>query len=274
MAQTTQTAGKIVHDVTNSWYFRIYGSLWAICAILVFAALVVLTQRSNRAAQEDDVRFWIQTVNQMNFPRFHFRFDGNETVLQYNCFLESGTPVATSPCQAWHGHVFPANQCFAVNADTITAYNNNSPTDSERIYCNMTTTGNESGNTLIAWEIEGEEIRIGLSAHISTWIAPNNMAWVMLGKSVIATPHGDMEGWSRSLLYHSTVAVPGYYNVATIIGSFQVVHVKANDSYNGWMSIGQIGGFAFFLVILHSIVMIAIGIFMANDSKLLNESAQ
>jgi len=274
MGQTTQTAGKIVQDVTNSWYFRVYGALWVVCAIVVFAALIVLTQRSNTAAQEDDVRFWFETANQIYFPRFHFRFDGNETVLQSYCW-QSGVTVQTTPCQPWHGHVFPDNQCFAVAADSLYATNTqNDPNENERVYCNFTTSGNDSGNTLVAWEVEGDTARIGLNSHFSTWIAPNNAAWVMLGKNIITTPSGDMTGWSKSLIYHSTLAVPGFYSVATIIGSFQVGHIIPSDTYNGWMSIGQIGGFAFFLVILHSIVMIIIGIFMTNDSKLLNESAQ
>jgi len=278
MPETTQSVGKIVHDVTHSWYFRIWGSLWVVCAIVVFAALIVLASRSNQAAQEQDVRFWITTANQIYFPRFHFRMTGNETILQNNCWLRSGAAVGTTPCQPWHGHVFPANACFAVDGDIVSAVNNNNAQrsfdDNERIYCNITTTGNSSGNTLIAWEIEGNETQVGSNSYASIWIAPNNMAWVMLEQSIIGTPNGDEIAWRRSLMYHSTVAVPGYYMVASIIGSFQVSHWEPSDSYNGWMSIGQIGGVAFFLVILHSMVMIVLGIFLTNDSKLLNDAAQ
>jgi len=278
MPETTQSIGKIVHDITHSWYFRIWGALWVFCAIVVFAALIVLSMRSSSAANEQDIRFWITTENQIYFPRFHLRMTGNETILQSNCWLRSGAAVGTTTCQPWNGHVFPPNSCLAVNSDSIAAVNNPNTglqfDDNERVYCNISTTGNSSGNTLIAWEIEGNETQIGSNSYASIWIAPNNAAWVMLEKSIIGTPTGDEIAWRRSLLYHSTVSVPGYYLVNTIVGSFQVSHWYPTDSYNGWMSIGQIGGFAFFLVILHSMVMLILGIFMTNDSKLLNDSVQ
>jgi len=41
------------------------------------------------------------------------------------------------------------------------------------------------------------------------------------------------------------------------------------DIYNGWMTVGDIGGIAFFGVILHTIVMIIVGLFLANSSTFL-----
>jgi len=274
MPETAQSVGKIVHDVTHSWYFRIWGSLWVICAIVVFAALIVLANRSNTAAQEQDLRMWIESATQIYFPNFHFRTTGNETIVSSACFFMNGPNIPTVPCQ-WHG---PTSRCFTVVGESIASvYDPNvhsTAVDYQRIYCNITTTGNSSGNTLIAWEIEGNETQVGPNSYASIWIAPNNLAWVMLEKSVIGLKTGPEIAWRRSLLYHSTVSTPGVYYTATIMGSYLVTHFVPNDSYNGWMSIGQIGGFAFFLVILHSIVMILMGIFMTNDSKLLNDSLQ
>jgi len=276
MPQTVQSVGKIVHDVTHSWYFRIWGSLWVVCAIVVFAALIVLANQSNTAANEEDLRFWIESATQISYPNFHFRANGNETFVNINCYMMNGPSIQIGACESWRNA--PLNKCFSINGETIAAsYDpnvHNNQIDTQRIYCNMNTTGNSSGNTLIAWEIEGNETQIGPNSYASIWIAPNNMAWVMIEKSVIGTSTGNEIAWRRTLLYHSTVSVPGVYNTATIIGSFLVSHYVPNDSYNGWMSIGQIGGFAFFLVILHSIVMILMGIFMTNDSKLLNDSLQ
>jgi len=276
MPETAQSVGKIVHDVTHSWYFRIWGSLWVICAIVVFAALIVLANKSNTAAKEHDLRMWIETATQINFPDFHFRTGGGEnlTIVAPYCYLMNGPTIPTVPCQG-----FAQNRCFAVQGTSIAAvYDPNvhsGAVDYQRIYCNFTTAGNTtSGNQLIAWEIEGNETQVGPNSYAGIWVAPNNLAWIMLEKSVIGTNNGSEIAWRRNLLYHSTVSVPGVYNTATIIGSFLVNHFVPYDSYNGWMSIGQIGGFAFFLVILHSSVMILMGIFMTNDSKLLNDSLQ
>jgi hypothetical protein len=70
--------------------------------------------------------------------------------------------------------------------------------------------------------------------------------------------------------YQSTVSFPGYYVVSTIIESFGVEHLEQRSLYNGWMAMGDVGGFAFFLLILHTIVMLGVGVFLANDSKFLH----
>jgi hypothetical protein len=62
--------------------------------------------------------------------------------------------------------------------------------------------------------------------------------------------------------------------VSVIIESFGVEHYEQRSVYNGWMAMGDVGGFAFFLLILHTIVMLGVGVFLANDSRFLHSSGQ
>lgn len=63
-----------------------------------------------------------------------------------------------------------------------------------------------------------------------------------------------------------------HYNFHMVIGigSFNVMHARDVDEFNGWKGVGDIGGLVFFLYILHTILMIIIGFFVNNDSKFLN----
>lgn len=51
-------------------------------------------------------------------------------------------------------------------------------------------------------------------------------------------------------------------------------HIVEYDSYNGWMALGDIGGFAFFMMILHTMVMMCIGVCFNNDSQFLGGRGQ
>lgn len=131
---------------------------------------------------------------------------------------------------------------------------------------------------LIAWELDGDLQNTAYYGHHhhSVWIAPNNNAWVMIEKAVVKYKgKPPATEWGRDLLYHSTEStVFGQYNIATILGTFRVAHLEQQDSYNGWMALGGIGGFAYFLIILHTIIMIAVGIVFTNDSKFLLGSGE
>lgn len=63
------------------------------------------------------------------------------------------------------------------------------------------------------------------------------------------------------------------FRVVVGIRNFFVQHTQEVDTFNGWQSVGSIGGFIFFLVILHNILMFLVGFCLANDSKFLGGGA-
>jgi len=270
---TIEKIKQIGHDVAHSWYFRFWAISWLVFALVVFSALIILSKSSEAAAKQHDVVVWVENATAIQFPRIHFRFDhrGNETFQTYDCYA-NGVYLDPYPCMSWRGFEPPMNTCVAFNSEILTALNDWTR-DDVRIQCEIGSNGaGYQGNMMMAFELEGQNIfSFGGNMYASIWIAPNNQAWVLLEKNVLQTSKtaDQIQLWDRTLLYHSTVSTPNVYNVSVIMSSFFVRHFDPKDVYNGWMTIGDIGGVAFFMVILHTIVMIGIGIFFSNTSTFL-----
>jgi hypothetical protein len=220
---------------------------------------------------EREMKFWFENATTINFPRFHFRTTGAETISSVAC-THNNALLTTANCQPWHGLNPPPQQCQAVNSETVSAsQGNNERYQDMSINCVVNTLGTNMGNTLIAWELEGEHIgSYGPNAYASIWIAPNNNSWVLLSKAV-TKPKGqpEFDAWERDLIYHSSVVNPGQYQVNIFMNSFRVVHFEFIDSYDGWMMLGDVGGFAFFLLVLHTLTMIAFGLCFNKNSHFL-----
>jgi len=60
-----------------------------------------------------------------------------------------------------------------------------------------------------------------------------------------------------------------FFNIDIKIGVFDVFHYEQTDFYTGWMATSDIGGAAFFLVIIHTIVMGLVSLCLENNSKYL-----
>jgi len=274
VGNTLHQIGRILHDIKSSWYFRIWGILWLACAVIVAAILIVLTKTSAAEFIQKDVQVWVENATAIQFPRFELRggygVPENEQIISLNC-THNQVPVATSACP---NEV--STFCQTVYADSFFTSQVTSSLvfGDERILCYMTTTGNSSvlGN-LMAFQIEGSNQQsVGPSSYTSIWIAPNQNAWVMLEKSIWNSASQNITDWDRSLLYHSTVSVPGQYYIEVIIGSYNVWHIDQTDVYNGVMAMGDIGGFAFFLLVIHSIIMLFVGLCFLNNSTFLKNT--
>jgi hypothetical protein len=279
MAVTADNIRTIIYDLKYSWWFRIWALLFLIGGIFTFVALIVLGAKSAKSGQEDDFHLWLENATMLSFPRFHFRIGGDSVGVTFNAgqsCTHNGVQLQFSSCQAWQGVVPPATTCFAVNSDTVYANNvaNAAPNDN-RIICQFNTTGFVTEeDLLVAWELEGANYADGGNAYASVWIAPNDNAWVMLYPNKLSMKHKTYSEWYRNLVYHSTVSTPGSYAVTVYLGSFIVPHVEAGNTYTGWMAMGEVGGFAFFFVILSTIVMALFGICLNNNSKFLGGDAE
>jgi len=132
-------------------------------------------------------------------------------------------------------------------------------------------------NEMISFEIEGQNIaQYGMNEFSSIWIAPNNHTWVLLDKGYVTYAGQDpKEEWERELVYHSTASIIGVYRISVILNRFFITHADQGDSYDGWMAMGDIGGFGYFLLIIHTIVMMTAGICLNNNSRfLIGDAAQ
>jgi len=75
--------------------------------------------------------------------------------------------------------------------------------------------------------------------------------------------------WQKDVSYHSTLSEVGVYSIYIGIGSYYARHEEQKDIYDGWMALGASGGFIYFSVILHTIIMIIVGVRLENDSAFL-----
>jgi len=276
MGETIKNFKDIIEDIRSSWYFRFWTLFWVICALAGFSCLIILGGKMSKNLKYEDVSVWRENVSTMSFPRFHFRSDPENTFLDYQCFHEK-RGLLPEKCQMWNGIQPPISTCFAISGSDITIPNNMSlSTDHQRINCNILTNGSIVGNTLIAFELEGANvIAYGGNSYASIWMTANGNSWVMLEKATFQPVSGPtLTEWHRTLMYHSSLSIPGFYNVSIIIGSFNVLHWEQVNNYTGFMGLGDVGGFAFFMLILHTICMIVLGIFLDNNSNFLRNEAK
>jgi len=278
MPLTVDKIKQIFHDLGHSWYFRVWSLLWIVSVIIVFSALVILSEKSASDQQQQDIAMWITNASSIKFPRFHFRLDhrGDEIFNDYACTFGSQS-LSPAACQGFPGtQPPPMNQCIAWNSDSFTAMNDLSIMDADsRIYCEITTTGTgQLGNEMMSFGLEGQNVFGGAGLISSTFFAPCDATWLMLQKNTLQQAHGGetIELWGTDLLYHSTLNQTNLYNVTVIMGSYYVNNFQPRNSYNGWMTVGDIGGVSYFMLIIHTLVMIIVGLFLSNSSTFLTGS--
>jgi hypothetical protein len=263
----------IVHDLKSSWYFRVWAVLWAICAVFVFVSLIILGARSTEADREQNWTYWRENATQIEFPGFHFRIEDPTQTITASWCNHAGVALSLVAC-SYGGS---SSNCFKVDTTGIIAINKwGEPVSNTQIDCFINTTGyGLQDNLMLAWALDPHSGYSSNPYHQVNYIGPDQGAYVFLEKEIVKPMHALDNGdtfltfWRRRVHYESTVKVNGQYYVSTAIETFGVGHFEQKDIYNGWMAMGDVGGFAFFLLILHTIVMLGLGVFLANDSKFL-----
>lgn len=276
MANTRLKFSQIMEDIKSSWYFRFWLLLWIPCMLVAFICLIILGNISRQNQNHEDTKIWWQNVSYVDYPQFHFRLPENEGSIAFvECLYDGNVNVKTQLCQPWHGVVPDISQCIAVASASYGVSNSwkDSPWQ-ETIHCNVTAVSPKNVSLLMAWEIEDPNVNIdvGGNAAAAVWVAPTTNAHIQLFKSVTTWDKKPLNLWYRQLVYHSTVSVVGQYSVAIEIASFGIFHYDKMSMYNPWRAVGDIGGFAFFVGLVHTAAMIIIGLAMANSSTFLNQS--
>jgi len=283
MGQLFENLRHVLDDFKTSWYFRVWAALWFVCALVAFIGMIELAVRSDEAGKERDWNFWVENATSIEFPPFRFRFDRRESTTESfvgnpTC-SHNGKPVVTGVCTGEKD----TTKCFTVAANGIVIENIIRTSEAEEsVICYFNSTGfNNTINQLVGWELDFPHPNLGSKYHNTLWLGPRNSpgVWVLLRKGFLQ-PQGSMNSdlagpkgipiWEKSQIYHSTAITPGYYVVRTMISSFRINHYEQTNSYNGWMAVGGIGGFAFWMVILHTIVMAVVGFILPNESRFLN----
>jgi len=274
MGAFIQNAKLIIDDFKSSWYFRIWSFFWLFCAVTVFACLIILGKRTTEDSHRD-LNIYIDNATSLTFPRFAIRMiewktDTGQTIVSKAC-THNGVPLHTQQC-VFGEQTISMDKCFVVPGDTITINNvwGDLFSPDSHIRCSVNTTGvDPTGNTFIVWSAEAPSFFGDVESH-DLYVAPTAHALIVLDSEVVDThEHGEFTMWNKRLEYTTTVSNPGQYNITTVIGSFGVPHFYEQNPYTGWMGVADVGGFAFFTIILHTIMMMAVGLCLDNNSRFL-----
>jgi len=274
MGQFAENLRAIQDDFKTSWYFRLWGGLWTICAIMAFVALIVLAAKANDARMHKDFNFFISQQSSIDFPAIRLRLsrrsEANETFTGVPRCVHAGAFVqGTQTCTGDHA----PNTCYVLATDGFSAVYSQDPDQTfqqSNIVCNFSTTSTTGQNTMVAFEIEDNDPLGRGSLHIppgfNIWVNIRQVNYIVNG--VYSTT------FRRELQNHGAVPLPNSMFAVTFhIKDFFVDTYEQKDNYNGWQAVGSIGGFAFFLVLLHTVVMMIVGIFLDNNSSFLNGEA-
>jgi hypothetical protein len=237
---------------------------------MTFIALIVLGAQSTKMASEESFRTWSQKEDSIQFPKFNFRLAHDEVadrISQVHCnfFGTNGRvePVLYQACDK-----APQGTCYTINADLFEGklVIFVSPLTNEMIGvqgkynesvidCNVTlTTPGHGADKVLGFEIFNDA-EFGVAW---TWMFPNDKIWLLLSKTEVGG--SSHVKWRRNLVYHSTEGFRNSsFHVSVKMEEFHVLHMEKVDSYNRWMSVGDIGGYVvlfyydFWFLLLNSV---------------------
>jgi len=264
---TVDNAKAIYSDLKQSWYFRIWCVLWVICFLTSFIFLTFFSARSDILTKEGVWRMSARHESEIAYPAFRIRVSPSSPLnfTSVVCTHGAGVGVTTNACDT-------TNRCIAVAVEGLVA-----KVGDASINCHITcksqlpSTIHAIDETLI-WELGSDNHFRG--PNFGVFIRPNDRAWVALQK-VVATLMGDSSPrtfWERKLVYQVNTGERLTYQIDTVMDSFAVLEYFQGNRYNGWQAVGDIGGFAFFTIILHMLFMMLVGVFLRNESTFLKGS--
>jgi len=261
MGNQTAKAALIIEDLRSSWYFRFWAFSWLFCAVIVFAALIILGKRSTEESQEESWKMSIESADAITYPNFLFQtsVDELQNSIEYIACSFNGSAVPCTSC----GNGVPMSKCVSIEASNFQA-----TIESNLLSCKINITSPNNSNKLLGFRTLPYGDSIGL---YDTWIHPDNNAWILLTKSTTQSEgQSESDIWDIRLLYHTTVVENNFFEVSVRMDQFSVYHYFQENTYDRWLSVADIGGFAYFMYMMHTIFMWLIGTFLENDSKYLH----
>jgi len=272
MSNTKEKLILLVDDLKSSWYFRVWSLTFVVFFILCFTALIILSGQSEVDSKRISTNIYYENASSIYYPRFHFRSKGF-VIDQVSCSFR-GQPLNIALCSPsiFTDNIVPNKRmCQAVISDSVEIQNVHGNDFQNQINCNINISASPNTNEEIRFEFDFPNIDYtsGGNSFGPIEVQPNNNAWIILQKSIRTMKGVTQNEWYRELVYHSDVSTPNNYNITVDISSFGIFHWFESNDYNGWKAIGNIGGFSFFMVIMHTFVMILVGFVFVARSKFL-----
>jgi len=268
---TVDNAKTIINDLKHSWYFRIWLVVWIICFLTSFIFMTFFSARSDILTKEGVWRMSARHESQISYPAYRIRVNPTNAIYfsSISCYHGNQIAVVTSPCDTSDP---TRSRCFAVNVDgSLVATSTDQAIKCHIVAIKQNITG-PVDETLL-WELGGTDSHFG-GANFGVFVNPSDQAWVALQK-VLAKFKDDAKPrtfWERKLVYQVNTRSRLNYEIDTVMDSFAVLEYNQGTRYNGWQAVGDIGGFAFFIVVMHMLVMTIVGFFLRNESNFLKSS--
>jgi len=265
MGNLASRVADLVDDLKHSWYFRFWAIFWGICFIFAFVAFILYSSRSSENTSEPGWRMWVQEQSKIVLPKFQFRtaIDQPGNIMMWaNCAWKDEFSLSPTPCNDKESIQICAQ--FDPSAVAVTSSNN-------WLNCAVNMTAPPGSDRYLAFKVNaGESFDPN---DVYQWLQSSNGAYISLSLARVKSGGSFQNYWSSKVSYRTNVAVKDLYIAILQMESFHVLNYEKTDWYTGWMAAADIGGFAFFLVILHWMVMTFLNIFMENNSKFLGTGA-
>jgi len=263
MGNLSSRVSDIVDDLKHSWYFRFWAVFWVVCCLTAFVGFIKYSTRGTEFGKEDGWRLWIKEEKVINLPKFQFRTQLDEpgNIMNYaTCAWKDSLYVASAPCN----DVESIQICVEFDPSTVDV-----TADSNYLNCVVNMTAPKNSDAFLAFKVAAGETFD--PNDVWTWLQSSNGAYLSLTLRRLKSMHhsGFQDFWETSVSYRTSLVTKDLYVAVLQMDSFHVFYYEETDWYTGWMAAADTGGFAFFVVILHWIVMTFMNIFMENNSKFL-----
>jgi len=266
----------LIEDLKTSWYFRIYGLLWLVCAIVSFVGLVVLAHYSRYAQEHQQWLSWWAKDAQLNYPDFYVSLlpgeNSTDEIQSSICYFGLRTNPQNVPIT--NCLTAPLTQCLIIKASTFVALPNpaqgtffNSP--ETQITCDVNTKilNPAIDNSILAMGVTNDYVK---TSEPSAYLYNGTITQISIEQNVIVSKiHPKYTWYDVQSVPMSNVNPYAGYSFVVRFGNLWTQTSQETDTFNGWMGVGEIGGFFFFLYVIHSILMAFIGLCLTNDSKFL-----
>jgi len=289
----------IVHDFKHSNYFRIWCLVFLACFIIFWIGFGVYVNHVDTTSQVYASGF--QPNDAVEFPLYHFRLEGMTAATpaivtnSISCIWNNTVPLSVDTCLGYNNTwATGLTNCFVVQTHNKTfsawASMDNSGRENPfemntnpdlfsspahgpgRIYCNFSVNPNALGQTpnWIAWELEGlTNYQYGDNAYAALWFDNMNIQWVLLEQFQIdGTIYWDRNRESHlpALPQNDTLGNTLYQTVTIMDTTTVQFYEQFSFGYHSWNGLADIGGLAFALYIMKTVLMLVVGLMFENDS--------
>jgi len=264
------TFANLFADVKGSRYFQVWVAAWIaffIVFIIGLANISAISGYTANAPNYKNYRIWYQDAAPVGIPWPLIGFYPNNASVQVSSFT----------CNTEDQHDIPRKMNVPFNGRTINIMEPSKFLAMPRyndLYCFviLANTGVREQDYGTTWVFVDSGIFQPDAEFIQ--VDSKKAATIFLTKTLFETAAGPVLTFWNPTLYqmplHENITYYDAIEIAISVFDFTVTHYLEYNNYVGWQAYADIGGILFASYTFHAIFMFIIGLFLQNDSRLLN----